>query len=426
MTRFATVAALAAAIAATNPAFAQTPRSVALVLDASGSMNAKLPDKQTRIEAAKAAVADLVAKMDGSTRLAFRAYGHQSAPQKRDCKDTALLVGFDSVSTNKAEIIAKAQQIEARGYTPITHSLILAAQDLQKEEGERIIVLVSDGQETCATDPCVAAKALAAADAKLAIHTIGFGVGAAARTQLQCIANVARGSYFDANNAGDLSAMLARAAATKAVATKQTGGAFKVGAKSRLVIKDTTAGYSHPVTLAEDGRKVADINGAVGQAELAPGLYNVQFANGIWRGVEIKPGETTVLELGQLKIEGGPGDIMGYTLLDPETEEIVVQRGVISTIPLMPTRLSITSGHLVWRDIEITAGQTTVLNPARITVSGDKAGSYKVTTTDGHPAGDVSRMFNLPLPPGSYVTDVEGQRMTIELVEGQTHDIRVD
>ena len=426
MTRFATVAALAAAIAATNPAFAQTPRSVALVLDASGSMNAKLPDKQTRIEAAKAAVADLVAKMDGSTRLAFRAYGHQSAPQKRDCKDTALLVGFDSVSTNKAEIIAKAQQIEARGYTPITHSLILAAQDLQKEEGERIIVLVSDGQETCATDPCVVAKALAAADAKLAIHTIGFGVGAAARTQLQCIANVARGSYFDANNAGDLSAMLARAAATKAVATKQTGGAFKVGAKSRLVIKDTTAGYSHPVTLAEDGRKVADINGAVGQAELAPGLYNVQFANGIWRGVEIKPGETTVLELGQLKIEGGPGDIMGYTLLDPETEEIVVQRGVISTIPLMPTRISITSGHLVWRDIEIKAGQTTVLNPARITVSGDKAGSYKVTTTDGHPAGDVSRMFNLPLPPGSYVADVEGQRMTIELVEGQTHDIRVD
>ena len=426
MTRFATVAALAAAIAAANPAFAQTPRSVALVLDASGSMNAKLPDKQTRIEAAKAAVADLVAKMDGSTRLAFRAYGHQSASQKRDCKDTALLVGFDSVSTNKAEIIAKAQQIEARGYTPITHSLTLAAQDLQKEEGERIIVLVSDGQETCATDPCVAAKALAAADAKLAIHTIGFGVGAAARTQLQCIANVARGSYFDANSAGDLSAILARAAAAKAVATKQTGGSVKVGARSRLVIKDTTAGYSHPVTLAEDGRKVADINGAVGQAELAPGLYNVQFANGIWRGVEIKPGETTVLELGQLKIEGGPGDITGYTLLDPETEEIVVQRGVISTIPLMPTRISITSGHLVWRDIEIKAGQTTVLNPARITVSGDKAGSYKVTTADGRPAGEASRMFPLPLPPGSYVADVEGQRMTIALEEGQTHDIRVD
>jgi len=426
MTRFATIAAFAAGMTVMTPVVAQSLRSVALVLDASGSMNAKLPDGQTRIEAAKAAVADLVAKMDGSTRLSFRAYGHQSVPQKRDCKDTALLVGFDSVTANKAEVIAKAKQIEARGYTPITHSLTLAAQDLGKEEGERIVVLVSDGQETCAADPCIAAKALAAADAKLAIHTIGFGVGAAARTQLQCIANVARGSYFDANSAGDLSAMLARAAATKAVATKQTGGSVKVGARSRLVIKDTTAGESHLVTLAEDGRQVADINGAVGQAEIAPGIYNVQFANGIWRGVEIKPGETTVLELGQLKIEGGPGDLQGYTLLDPETEDIVVKQRMISTIPLMPTRISITSGHLIWRDIEIKAGQTTVLNPARITLSGDKAGTYKVTTADGHPAGEVSKMFALPLPPGTYVADVEGQRMTIELADGQTHDIKVD
>jgi hypothetical protein len=220
--------------------------------------------------------------------------------------------------------------------------------------------------------------------------------------------------------------MLARAAATKAVATKQTAGSVKTGARSRLVIKDTAAGASHLVTAAEDGRETANINGAVGQAEIPPGIYNVQFANGIWRGVEIKPGETTVLELGQLKIEGGPSDLQGYTLLDPETEEIVVKQQMISTIPLMPTRISITSGHLVWRDIEIKAGHTTVLNPARIKVSGDKAGTYKVTTADGHPAGEVSKLFALPLPPGTYVADVEGQQMTIELAEGQTHDITVE
>jgi hypothetical protein len=427
MMRLVTAAApVAAALVIVTPALAQNPRSVALVLDASGSMNAKLPDKQSRIEAAKAAVTDLVTKMDGSTRLGFRVYGHQSAPQKRDCTDTALLVGFDSVNVNKAEVIAKAKQIEARGYTPITHALTLAAQDLAKEAGERIVVLVSDGQETCAADPCIAAKALASADAKLVIHTIGFGVGAAARTQLQCIANVARGSYFDAHNAGDLSVMMAQAAQAKAVATKQTASSVKAGARSLLVIKNTTAGASHPVTLAEDGRQVADINGAVGQAEIPPGIYNVQFPNGIWRGVEIKPGETTVLELGQLRIEGGPGDLMGYSLLDPETEDVVVKQRMISTIPLMPTRISITSGHLVWRDIEIKAGETTVLNPARITVSGDKAGTYNVTTVDGRPAGEVSKLFTLPLPPGSYVVDVEGRRVTIELVEGQTHDTKVD
>ena len=45
----------------------------------------------------------------------------------------------------------------------------------------RYVALVSDGKETCPGDPCAVAKALAAADAKLVIHTIGFNVDAAAR-----------------------------------------------------------------------------------------------------------------------------------------------------------------------------------------------------------------------------------------------------
>ncbi len=114
-----------------------------------------------------------------STRLALRAYGHQSPTQQKDCQDTAMLVGFAPVAANRAEVVAQAQALQARGYTPITYALTAAAQDIAPEEsGERVVVLVSDGQETCASDPCIAARALAAADAKLVIHTIGFGVGA--------------------------------------------------------------------------------------------------------------------------------------------------------------------------------------------------------------------------------------------------------
>ena len=84
-----------------------------------------------------------------------------------------------------------------------------------KEPGARTIVLVSDGKETCAGDPCAAARALAAADARLVIHTIGFNVDAAARFELQCIARVARGTYSDATGAGDLGARLGEVAAAK-------------------------------------------------------------------------------------------------------------------------------------------------------------------------------------------------------------------
>lgn len=421
--------AVLVAVFAASPALSQNANSVALVVDASGSMNAKLPDGQTRIDAAKKAVTDLVSRMGGTTRLALRAYGHQSPTQNKDCKDTALLVGFAPVASNKAEIVAQAQALQARGYTPITHALTAAAQDIATEEsGERIVVLVSDGQETCASDPCVAARALAQADAKLVIHTIGFGVGAAARMQLQCIANVARGSYFDANDAAGLTSTLGKAAQTKAVEQKQTNTMVRVAPKpgpSRILIKNTYAGTSHAVTRAEDGVQVADINGAVGHEDVPPGIYNVSFQNGLWRGVEVKPGETTTIEVGLLRIEGGANDIKGYVILDPETEDVVVRQRVISTIPLMPSRVVITSGHIGWPSIEINAGQTTVLNPARIVATGANAGEYQVTTSDGREAGTVSRLFQLPLPAGRYMVAVEGQLMQVDLVDGQTHTINV-
>lgn len=427
--------ALSALLLAASPAPAQNaPRSVALVLDASGSMNAKLPDGQARIDAAKKAVGDLVSGMDATTRLSLRAYGHQSMPAKKDCRDTAMLVGFAPVAANRAEVVREAQALQARGYTPITFALTAAAEDTKAEEsGERVVVLVSDGQETCAADPCVAARALAAADAKLVIHTIGFGVGAAARTQLQCIANVARGKYFDAGSAADLSTTLGKAAVTKAAEIKPaeataTGTVVRVQKQvpSRIVVRNTWAGASHPVTRAEDGRQVADINGAVGREDVPPGLYNVRFANGVWRGVEVKAGETTELEVGRLQIEGGPGDIYGYEITDPETGEVVTRRGMISTLPLMPGRFNIALGSVGWQNVEIAAGRTTVLNPARIAISGNTQATYRVTTADGGEAGKVSRLFRLPLPPGSYVVDVEGQQMKVDLKEGQTHTITVE
>lgn len=425
MIRSASLTLLASLLISVQPASAQQGRSVVLVLDASGSMNAKVPDGYSRIDAAKAAITDLVAKMDGATRLALRAYGHQSGTQARNCKDTARIVDFDRVSTNRDRIIAKATEIRARGYTPITYALTEAARDLLSEEGERVVVLVSDGQETCEADPCVAAKALAAADAKLVVHTIGFGVGAATRSQLQCIASVARGQYFDVSGTGALAAALGKAAATKAALSTQSTVTVKKAVPSYLAITNASVFHSHDIT-GEDGRLIKSISGAGARTELPPGIYSVKFENGVWRGVEIKAGETTTLELGTLWIEGGQSDLNGYTLLEPETRQVFAKGKVFRELPLIPARIIVSSGHLDWPELEIKPGERTVLNPARIEVKGDKAGTYTVTTEDGRPAGTVSRLLRLPLPPGKYVADVEGQRMAIELAEGQTHTITVE
>ncbi len=141
-------------------------KTIELILDASGSMNAKLPSGETRIAAAKTAVGKVVAGLPKDTELAFRAYGHQSPREKHDCSDTQLLVPFGAAGANGAQVDAGAKGLTARGYTPITRVLELAAKDFiaAGKKGEKAIVLVSDGKETCDGDPCATAAALAAAD----------------------------------------------------------------------------------------------------------------------------------------------------------------------------------------------------------------------------------------------------------------------
>ena len=163
-------------------AAAAEPSSVALVLDASGSMNGKLSAGMAKIDAAKAAVADFVTKVDPGVNLAFRAYGHGSHRSKRNCRDTQLIVDFARAGDNGGAIVESAKGLKAQGYTPITYVLGLAADDLKPTEGKHVIVLVSDGKETCKGDPCLLAQKLAAADAALTIHTIGFGVDCHDRT----------------------------------------------------------------------------------------------------------------------------------------------------------------------------------------------------------------------------------------------------
>jgi hypothetical protein len=244
------LACLSAAAVADPPA-ASPAKVIELILDASGSMNAKLSEAGSKIDAARSAVEQVVAALSPGTQLAFRAYGHQSPREKHDCNDTQILVPFGAVGENRDAVIAQARRIRAQGYTPITHVLQLAAADFPADTpGERIIVLVSDGKETCEGDPCTAARALAAAGAKLVVHTIGFGVDSAARLQLQCIASATGGTYFDAESAAQLAKAVGQAVAApvKKVAVEDT-------APGTLTIQGADL-MGHQVTEATTGKSV--------------------------------------------------------------------------------------------------------------------------------------------------------------------------
>ncbi|HEY5606941.1 MAG TPA: hypothetical protein VIM38_01240 [Alphaproteobacteria bacterium] len=136
-------------------------RSVLLILDASGSMNAKLPNGETRIAVAQRAIKGVAGFIPAQAQLSLRMYGAQSAAQQKNCRDSNLAVPFGPARAAGSAITTTVDGTKDQGYTPIAYSLGQAANDFPADAKERVIVLVSDGKETCQGDPVVAAKGLA-------------------------------------------------------------------------------------------------------------------------------------------------------------------------------------------------------------------------------------------------------------------------
>lgn len=407
-----------------GPAQAQGARSIALVLDASGSMNAQLADGTPRLDAAQDAVAELVATLSPDTRLAFRAYGHQSPREEKNCDDIELLAPFDSVANNKAAVVERARGLTAQGYTPITTSLTLAAGDLAAEEAaSHVVVLVSDGKETCEGDPCVAAKALAEADAKLVVHTVGVGVDTVTRGQLQCIANNARGTYFDAASAAELATAMGAAAVQEASTRKVVVSGRELGG-----LKMEIAGHFTHEVVDEAGEVIAELSQIAETVELPAGIYGVTFGNGLWTGIEVKAGETTEIKPGFLEVDPIGGDLV--YVLDPETGEQVEE--IYFTKPratLIPGRFDVQFGELLWPGgVELEPGETTTLRPGVLGVETDLSlFAFVLRTLDGQEAGegDTVGSRSVTLPPGKYVLELDPDRW-IETLSEESRTMEID
>jgi Ca-activated chloride channel family protein len=216
---------------AAAPAHAQAPddRSVLLLLDASKSMNEDSGNGRTRLDAAKAAVTDLVGLLPPDAQVGMRVYGARVAEASRraGCRDTQLVVPVGPL--DREQLRSRVQALQGRGRTPIGRSLRAAAQDLPSS-GKRTVILVSDGGDNCAPpDPCKAAEAVAKAGVNLNISVVGLQVNERVRRQLRCIARAGGGTYVDAGDADalrrEILAAIARAFRDyKPVGTPVTGG----------------------------------------------------------------------------------------------------------------------------------------------------------------------------------------------------------
>ncbi len=165
--------------------------NIEFILDASGSMGAPLATDlsslltgaETKISAAKRILIGKVQEFPNSTRAGLRVF--------RDCGDRRLRVPIGELDSQRKQDIERVVQFEdPSGGTPIADSLLDAGMDFPAGvEQENIIVLITDGYETCGNlDPCAVANQLRASDARPTIHVIGVGTSEDLDEKFRCIA----------------------------------------------------------------------------------------------------------------------------------------------------------------------------------------------------------------------------------------------
>jgi hypothetical protein len=397
-------------------------RSILLIMDASGSMNAKLPNGETRMAVAQRAVKGVASFIPAEAQLSLRLYGAQSPKDEKNCQDTNLAVPFGPAGSSGAAITATVDAALAQGYTPIAYSLEQAANDFAADAKERVIVLVSDGKETCEGDPLVAAKALAGRG--ITVHTVGFIVDTAARGQLQAIAKATGGTYFDAPVGPELPETLKSAFNT---CKKRV---VKLPAKpepGKLRTTSATWLASHAVLNAETGEEVGKFNSAKMELTLPAGIYEVKFGPASWKGIEVRPGETTTIEPGVLEVEvSDPSVHVNANVVDSETGEKHGNFTPMKTsVTLMPGVYDLRLAKTEWRFIKVDGGKTTTLRPAAVILAeGLKWKKARVTTQDGKEVADFNAMrWKAALPPGDYIVEVDGNKFPFPATEGEVFEV---
>ena len=409
------------------PALAQScntaDRSVLLLLDASGSMNARLPNGETRIAVAQRAIKGVAGFVPAQAQLSLRMYGAQSPAPQKNCQDSNLTVPFGPASATGAAITAEVDRTKAQGYTPIAFSLTQTASDFPAGAKERVIVLVSDGKETCQGDPVVAAKALAAKG--ITVHTVGFVVDTAARGQLQNIARATGGTYFDAPVGPELPETLKQALSA---CKKRVAALPPKPRPGKLRTTSTTWLTSHAVLNVETGKKVGTLDSATKELTLPAGIYEVKFGSASWKGIEVRPGETTTIEPAVLAIQvPAPKTEVRATVVDNETGEKHGSFDAVSrSVTLMPGVYDLHFRKSQWRFIKVDGGKTVTLRPAAVILApGLKWQKARVTTKDGTEVFRFDAVdWRAALPPGEYIVEVDGNKLPFPATEGEVFEVK--
>jgi hypothetical protein len=292
-----------------------------LVFDSSGSMAEDLGG-ETKIDAAKRVLNDVIDAIPErpGINVGFRVFGHEGnnteAGRAESCQSSDLLVPMNGV--NKPLLRQQVATYQPTGWTPIALSLERAGQDFDPggESISNVVVLVTDGEETCGGDPCAVAGSLHEGDIELTTYVVGFGTSPEQQSSLQCIADEGGGKLLGANTAEELSAALF--AVLQEVEVVPTTGFLEIESIGGLFPKAKITGTTGATDSDPTGTTVTIVLTTSNRVELNVGTYDVSWVNPSGQEtkirVNIEVDRTTWIRGSILEFPQGAGET--YTVVD--------------------------------------------------------------------------------------------------------------
>ncbi|MEM7059713.1 MAG: VWA domain-containing protein [Pseudomonadota bacterium] len=169
-----------------------------IVLDASGSMWGQI-DGKAKIEIARKTLGQVLGGLPSDLELGLIAYGHR---KKGQCSDIELMVPAGAGTAGA--ITDAVNGIKPKGKTPLSDSVLQAAESLKYTEDKATVILVTDGLETCDADPCALGRTLEESGVDFTAHVVGFGLSKEDGKQVSCLAEETGGVYISAGNEEEL------------------------------------------------------------------------------------------------------------------------------------------------------------------------------------------------------------------------------
>lgn len=180
--------------------------NILFIIDNSGSMGL-LIDGKTKMDLAKDAIRNFLKSTAANVNIGIMIYGEKGSNSTADkatsCSGSEIIAPIGTVSTSTID--GYLAQMRPVGWTPIGLAIRDGKNAFTGKEGQKNqMIVVTDGAETCDTNPAGAASEAKSSPYQIRVDVIGFGVNASEQSSLQAISTNGGGLFSIAANADQL------------------------------------------------------------------------------------------------------------------------------------------------------------------------------------------------------------------------------